>query len=55
MFVANCCKSPQIAKIATYAGFADPDFRSQHAPKKKIPNVRENIKARRKDLDKIIA
>ena len=39
MFVANCCKSPQIAKIATYAGFADPDFRSQYAPKKKIPDV----------------
>ena len=27
VFVANRCKLPQIAEIATYAGFADPDFR----------------------------
>ena len=44
MFIANCCKSPQIAKIATYAGFADPDFCSQHVPKKKIPDVLVVIK-----------
>jgi len=40
VFVANCCKSPQIAKIATYAGFADPDFRLQQRAQKKNPNVR---------------
>jgi len=34
-FVANCCKSPQIAKIATYAGFADPDFRLRQRAQKK--------------------
>ena len=28
-FVENRRKSPQIAKIATYAGFADPNFRLQ--------------------------
>ena len=32
VFVVNCCKLLQIAKIATYAGFADLDFRlQQHA------------------------
>jgi len=39
VFVANCCKSPQIAKIATYAGFADPDFRLQQRAQKKNPDV----------------
>jgi hypothetical protein len=29
VFVANRCKLPQIAKIATYAGFADLIFRPQ--------------------------
>ena len=29
VFVANRRKSPQTAEIATYAGFADPNFRSQ--------------------------
>jgi len=42
MFIANCCKSPQIAKIATYAGFADPDFRLQQRAQKKNPDVAQN-------------
>ena len=33
VFVANRCKLPQ---IATYAGFADPDFRLQQRAQKKI-------------------
>ena len=52
MFVANCCKSPQIAKIATYVGFADPDFRLQYAPKKKIPDVVITAKEATKELKK---
>jgi hypothetical protein len=36
IFVANRCKSPQNAKIATYAGFADFDFRLQQRAQKKI-------------------
>ena len=42
MFVANRGKSPQnrhkIAKIVTYAGFADPDFRLRQRALKKFPN-----------------
>ena len=35
-FVVNRRKLPQIAKIATYAGFADPKNRPQQRAQKKI-------------------
>jgi hypothetical protein len=41
VFVANCCKSPQIAKIATYAGFADLDFRLRQRAQIFFPDVDE--------------
>ena len=47
MFVTNCYKSPQnrhkIAKIATYAGFADPDFRLRQRAPKKFPDGGPNL------------
>ena len=39
VFVANRRKSPQTAEIATYAGFADPNFRLQQRAQKKFPDV----------------
>ena len=39
VFIANRRKSPQTAEIATYAGFADPNFRLQQRAQIFFPNV----------------